>query len=831
MRFFALPLLALLPATAAFAQSAPADPATELDDPDEILVLADRYPGEVNVPQPPLLELDEADIASYGASSLSELLDAISPAVSSGRGRGDGQPVLLVNGQRISSFREIRNYPPEAIRKVEVLPEEVALRYGYPPDQRVVNFVLKPNFTSRTVSGEYHAPTRGGYADSELEGSLLNIAGPRRLNLSVKATDTSMLTEAERHVVQPAGSRPTVAGDPDPAAYRSLVADSRELTAEGTWSTGLGEGAGAGSLSLNGSFTRSDSRSLAGLDTVMLTAPGGASALRSLPGALTRTTRTDTLQAGGTLHKPVGAWQFTATFDGSHGETTTRIDRRADAAGLVSQAAAGLLVIDGPLPLLPDAGRDEARVTSDSLSSKLTMAGTPLRLPAGDVSMTVSAGFDYKGIDSRDTRMDGRTRLDRKDAMAGINLGLPIASRKEGVLGGIGDLSFNLSGGIDRLSDFGTLTDWNAGLTWSPTQKLTFQAIYIAEDAAPGLTDLGNPQVLTLNVPVYDFTRGESALVTVTTGGNPDLAKERRRDIKLAANWELPLPSRSSLVVEYFRNRSEDVTSSFPLLTPAIEAAFPDRVVRDSSGRLVAIDRRPVTFDRMASSRLRYGVNLSGQFGKPDPEAAQGGRAGGFLGRGGGGGRGPDGTARSHGPGAGERASGGRGGAMGGGPRDGRGRWNLSIYHTIRFEETVTVAAGGPVLDLLNGDALSDGGVARNAIEMEGGGFYRGFGLRMNGTFTAPVHVNGSGAPESSDLRFGSTFVLNLRLFADLGQQKRLVDASPFFKGMRVSFEVDNLFDSRQRVTDRNGEVPLSYQADYRDPKGRYVGIDIRKMF
>jgi hypothetical protein len=49
----------------------------------------------------------------------------------------------------------------------------------------------------------------------------------------------------------------------------------------------------------------------------------------------------------------------------------------------------------------------------------------------------------------------------------------------------------------------------------------------------------------------------------------------------------------------------------------------------------------------------------------------------------------------------------------------------------------------------------------------------------MNGTWTAPTHVNGSGAPGSTDLRFGALFKLNTRLFFDLGQQKRLVRDYP----------------------------------------------------
>ena len=43
------------------------------------------------------------------------------------------------------------------------------------------------------------------------------------------------------------------------------------------------------------------------------------------------------------------------------------------------------------------------------------------------------------------------------------------------------------------------------------------------------------------------------------------------------------------------------------------------------------------------------------------------------------------------------------------GSGDGRGRWNLSAYHTVRFTDPVLVAPGGPVLDLLNGEAITTG--------------------------------------------------------------------------------------------------------------------------
>jgi hypothetical protein len=181
-----------------------------------------------------------------------------------------------------------------------------------------------------------------------------------------------------------------------------------------------------------------------------------------------------------------------------------------------------------------------------------------------------------------------------------------------------------------------------------------------------------------------------------------------------------------------------------------------------------------------------------------------------------------------HSPGG---SGGGFGGGRGGRGGNGQGRWNVSLYHTVQFMNRVTVAPGGPVLDLLSGDALTGGGVARHSLEFEGGAFYRGFGLRFNGSWTAPTHVRGSGAPGSSDLRFGALTKIGLRAFADLGQQKALTDASPFFKNARLSLKVDNVLDARQRVTDRFGAVPVSYQPDLLDPQGRVISIEFRKQF
>jgi hypothetical protein len=101
----------------------------------EIIVTAERIRGSVDTDVPPVEELNEADIASLGASSLTDIVAAVAPQANSGRGRGGGMPIILLNGQRVSGFRELRDLPPEAIRQVQIFPEEVALKYGFRPDQ------------------------------------------------------------------------------------------------------------------------------------------------------------------------------------------------------------------------------------------------------------------------------------------------------------------------------------------------------------------------------------------------------------------------------------------------------------------------------------------------------------------------------------------------------------------------------------------------------------------------------------------------------------------------------------------------------------------------
>ncbi|MBI1403609.1 MAG: hypothetical protein GC147_10385 [Porphyrobacter sp.] len=594
---------------------------------DEIVVSANRIRGQLLVEQAPLLQLDETAIAAEGVTSITDLIAQITAQTGSARGRGGGgQPVILVNGIRIGSFREFASYPPEALARVEVFPEEVAQRFGFPPDRRVINLILKENYSNREVELEFAAPSRGGFARTEQDFGTLKIADGGRFNLDLELNDSSMLTEDERNIIQTPGSISTVPGDPLQAPYRSLRADTFGLEGNLSWAKALIDS--GTSLSANLNYKRDESRSLDGLNTVVLTDDPTVPGILRTFGAdtpLTRRSSTDTISTAGSLTKPVNAFRLTSTIDASRSATETRIDRRFDTAALRQAALDGTLALDGPLPTSADAGYDIADRRTITAVFQNTLEGALAQLPAGELLVTFDAGLEWRQIQSSDTRSNLGATLTRRRLSGGANIVVPITSRRAGVADALGSFTLNAQAGFEDLSDFGILGDYNVGLNWSPTDNLNLSATYILREVAPSLSELGDPQVVNFNVPVFDFTRGETVLADVTTGGNPGLPPETQRDWKFAANWSLPFWENTRITAEYIRNRSDNVVSAFPQITPEIEAAFPGRVTRDATGRLVAVDRRSVSFAETRANRVQFIFSTGGSIGAGDEGAGRGG--------------------------------------------------------------------------------------------------------------------------------------------------------------------------------------------------------------
>ena len=767
----------------------------EEDDSDTIVVVGAKPRGSVIGDIPPENVLTPADVRATGATDVTELLDALAPQIGSARGRGGERPIMLLNGQRISSFRELRDLPTEAISRVEVLPEEVALKYGYRADQRVVNIVLRERFRSTVARVEGSASTEGGYGAGEAELTRLMIGKDSRTSLNLDIEANSGLTEAERDILLEDSSEDS---EPDPRDARTLLGSGRQITATVTHNRQIGT-VGA---TVNAEVERNQGRSLVGLG-------------ESLLEPLARDTTRESAHAGMALNGNVGDWRWSVTGN-------------ADAARNVTETD------------LDVASRD--RAVSSTLSGDIDAVanGNLFRLPAGDAGATVRVGASTIHLDN-DRRRDGSefsTTLGRTRGTAALNLDLPI-SRRNRDFAALGSLTLNGNAGVEQLSDFGTMTTLGAGLNWSPLDRLNLLASWTREEGAPTVQQLGDPVLDTPETRIFDFTTGETVLVTAITGGNRELEADRRDVLKLGGNWKPFEETDLRLRVDYVRSRLTDPISSFPGPTAALEAAFPERFVRNSAGELVSVDLRPVNFDSARRDTFRLGFDFSKSLKSAPPspaviEAFRARRAAAGQGAPTEGGPPPGGEpppddaliVRDGPPSGGGR--GGGGGRFFGGGREG-GRLTFSLTDTITLLDEVTIGPGVPKLDYLDGDAVGQsGGRPRHEVEAQAGYFNNGLGARLAANWRSGSRVN---TATGDELRFSPLATFDLRLFANLGQRLDLVARHPWLRGTSLRLEVSNLFDSKPGVRNSLGDIPFGYQADLLDPLGRTVSVTFRKLF
>ena len=783
----ALWLLLVFVSPAALAQTAepPAVPdAAEADvEGEEIVVTGGRLPGAVIGDIQPEVILDGRAIRAYGAASIDELLQELAPLTGSIQGRGEGRPVVLLGGRRISGFREIRDLPPEAIARVDILPEEVALKYGYRADQKVVNIVLRRRFNAITAELEGAGATDGGQGRYGADLNYLRLQGGTRLSLDGEYQHIDPLFETERDVEL---------ADPN----RTLVAASDRAKVNATYNRMI---LGDVSATLSGEFEAQDS--LAGLGS-----DGSARLLRD------RRSRDASLNYA--LNGDVTGFRWALTGGYERNQATTLTDRSLSV-------------------------RDRARSVAETLGSEATLSGDVATLPAGAVAVTLKAGVDLRDIASTSTRTPAPTELSRDLVNGQANVDLPLLRG-----GGAGALSLNVNGAVQQLSDFGTLGAIGYGFNWRPSGAVRLIGSVTHEQGAPSIQQLGDPLIVTPEVRVFDLTTGQTVEVTVTEGGNPALRADTRRVLKLGLTLKPIAKTDLTLLANFTDSRIDNPVATFPTATPEIEAAFRGRFRRDAEGRLLSIDSRPVNFARSQQRQFRWGFNWSetleappradGERRPPGDEPLR--RREGGAGEGGSGGERPRGEQAGGPGGRGPGGFGGRGFPGGGrGFGGGRqGRVQLSVFHTWRLEDTVLIRPGVPELDLLDGSATgARGGQPRHEVEFNAGYNRNGIGVRASGNWQGATTViaDPTGAPSAGDLTFGSFFTANLRAFADLGAVAGLGREHPFFRGARLTLAVDNVFNQRLDVRDATGAVPVRYQPALLDPVGRSIRLELRKLF
>lgn len=781
------------------------------EDVEEVVITGAPPRGSVPGDVKPERVLSAADIRAYGVGSLAELLTELEPQTRSGRGRGGGMPVLLLSGRRVSGFGELRDIPPEAIERVDILPEEAALKLGYSADQRVVNIVLRQRF--RAVTGEIDGDvaTAGGTGGQEVELGMLRLNPQGRLNLNLNYDRNARLLESDRDI-------DTANTD---SQFRTLRPETQTLALNSVLARNIGKT----SATLNLRMEQVWSDALLGLP------PAGGS------DPLERDSNTNTLSAGVAFNGDISPkWRWSVTGNWDRIETRTLTDRDA-------------------------ARTDWARSISNVGSVEGLVNGPVAQLPAGAINTSLRLAARTSDFDS-ESRRDGLYTagdIGRTSGSARANIDLPIASRNRKVLTPLGNLTLNANAELEQLSDFGTLFTYGYGANWSPIDAVRLIASFTEEEGAPTAQQLGNPVLATPNVRVFDFVRGETVDITRIDGGNRDLIADNRSVMKLGFNLQPVQKLDLRLNVDYTKSVIRNPIASFPTATAAIEAAFPDRFTRDAGGVLTRIDNRPINFQRSEREQIRWGLDFSAPISSPlarkaaeqfrarreammaarqaqqaqqdaeapppPPPPPEGERPRGERRPGGfGGPRGPGGG--FGGPGGGF----GRGPGGPGGPGGAGGRFQFGIFHTIALTDRIDIRDGLPALDLLNGDATgSRGGSPRHQVEIRTGVVRDGIGLRVNADWQSATRVDG-GTSGTGSLRFDDFTTVNLRLFANLGPQFKFVRDNRWLLGTRIVLSVDNVFDSRLKVTDDAGATPISYQPALLDPVGRTVKISIRKL-
>ncbi|MGA1797985.1 hypothetical protein VH567_04305 [Sphingomonas sp. 4RDLI-65] len=497
---------------------------------------------------------------------------------------------------------------------------------------------------------------------------------------------------------------------------------------------------------------------------------------------------TTTLHAGGTLRGAIAGWRWDVTAALDQQQVDGRSERGIDLA------PANAAIANGANPFAPlDAsllsGRlvDVARLRTRTAGTKLVATNTPVRLPAGEMTVTATAELERSTATSSTRGPNpfalnlGRTRVE-----GGLAIDVPFASRREDVLAFVGDLSINGSATARDVSGFGALTDATYGATWGPVQGVQLLGSVRHSATAPAVMQQSTPEVRLANVSLFDSTRGRTELVTLIVGGNRDLVAERRSVRSLTATIK-PFKAREiRLAATYDTTTIRNQTATVYALTPQTEAALPGLAVRDADGRLITVSYRPINIFRERQRALNLTISANGMVGSA-PTPAKPGEPG---------------------------------------KPDTRPSFYAGVGPMIKLQDQVELQRGSPTLDLLRGDTIISNGTARVSGYAYGGINRQGTGLTFDLWYSGASRARSSNP--ASDLR--SSPILKINLGGTVGLE-RMLKRQDWAKKLQLKIDVNNVTDARQRVRDANGDVPNRLQRDYLDPVGRMVTLTLRKLF
>jgi hypothetical protein len=534
----------------------------------EIIVTTPR--GSVGGSIEPVLQISPSELDSYGADSLSDLVEDLRPLTRSSK--SDQTAVVLINGH-LAGQTEFENLPREAVERVQVLPESVALQYGFSENRRVLNFILREHYRAAAARVTAGGATEGGDQSVAADASLVSLEDEARVTLLASYKDDAWLRETDRGISAP------------DSYYRTLMPATQDTKIAAT----LSHPFASVSSSLEASYDVLSSNSLQGI------AAAGETSVPLQAGSDIRTARV-ALQLTGLLHDFM--WGATAYYL----HVISRSNSDTGNSTVISQ-------------LDPDATStliDRSQSALDAGNLQLSLSGPIATLPAGPVIANMKLGLQYQGFDTRDVPPGAASvlsNLERTVRTLNFNAAVPLANGDRGVSPALGELSGTLNATLDNVSDFGTLLSTSWGLDWTPLKKLHVNAIYTDHRTAPTVQQLRAPPTITSNVESFDYVNAETVYVTELTGGNDRLLSTDGRQAGLGVSVG-PYGGNTEFLARYERSWISNAIGTLPPTTEDVELAFPERFVRDANGNLIEIDDRWVNLAHQRTDDVKWGVNV-----------------------------------------------------------------------------------------------------------------------------------------------------------------------------------------------------------------------------
>lgn len=314
----------------------------------------------------------------------------------------------------------------------------------------------------------------------------------------------------------------------------------------------------------------------------------------------------------------------------------------------------------------------------------------------------------------------------------------------------------------------------NLGLSWAPIRLFRLHGQWASStDPAPTEARIGSiyqgPPRL-----VFDVARGEAVLVTPLMGANPDLHPQRANRYTLSASLG-PLTSWSIHArTSWSRAHITDAFGVPPELTPAVEAAFPDRFFRDDQGRLTGMDQRLLNMGETTSESLSSGVNFSI-------------------------------------------------------PRSDGAPLQVGLNHSLQLRSETVLRPGLPAINPLAGDG---GGSPRHQVSVLANGRLGPWGVNLTARWRDGSRTRWlAGLDGPDDLRRAAFTVVDLKLSRLFARASGEGEDGRRDAGLKLELWLDNLFDARPDATLGDGRAAPGYGRDDIDPIGRRVRLTLSRRF